>query len=76
MADVDVALTLLGYQGDAPPEFVDWRTRAVHGAHHGYEVRRGIVDALPLDVLRLRPDKLAGELAACRDELRKAVAAA
>ena len=76
MADIDVALTLLGYQGEAPPDFVDWRTRAVHGAHHGYDVRRRVVDAVPLDVLRLRPDKLAAELAACRDELRAAVAAA
>jgi hypothetical protein len=68
-------MTLLGYQGDVPPEFVDWRTRAVHGAHHGYEARRRIVDAVPLDALRLRPDKLAAELGACRDQLRAAVAA-
>jgi hypothetical protein len=75
MTDVDVAMTLLGYQGDVPPEFVDWRTRAVHGAHHGYEARRRIVDAVPLDALRLRPDRLAAELGACRDQLRAAVAA-
>jgi hypothetical protein len=68
-------MTLLGYQGDAPSEFVDWRTRAVRGAHHGYEARRRIVDAVPLDALRLRPDKLAADVGTCRDQLRAAVAA-
>ena len=73
--DVDVALTLLGYQGDAPPDFVHWRARAIHGAHHGYEVRRRIVDAVPLDGLRLRPDKLTAGLRAARDRLRQVAAA-
>jgi hypothetical protein len=73
MTDVDVAMTLLGYQGEAPPEFVAWRTRAVRGAHHDYAARRRIVDAVPLDALRLRPDKLGAQLGAGRDQLRAAV---
>jgi hypothetical protein len=76
MADIHVAMTIFAYQGDAPTEFVDWRVRAVHGAHHGYEVRRRLVDALPLDELRLHPDKLGGVVGDCRDRLRAAAAAA
>ncbi|HEX6312890.1 MAG TPA: hypothetical protein VF152_14850 [Acidimicrobiia bacterium] len=75
MTDVDVALTLLGYQGDAPADFVEWRTRVVHGAHRGYEVRRRIVDAVPLDVLRLPPDRVAADVGVGRDRLREAVPA-
>lgn len=72
MADIHAALTLLGYQGAADPDFVAWRTRAVHGAHHDYRFRRGVVDAAPLDALRLRPDQLAAELTSARDRLCRA----
>ncbi|MGH9048589.1 MAG: hypothetical protein ACRDY4_02525 [Acidimicrobiia bacterium] len=75
MPDIDVAMKLLGYGGDASPEFVDWRVRAVRSAHHGYEIRRRVVDAVPLDALRLRPDKLAGQVDAGREQLQAAVAA-
>ena len=72
MADVDVARTLLGYMGDAPEDFAQWRAHAVHGAHHHYDVRRAIVDAAPLDVIRLRPDQSAGHADEFRRQLRTA----
>ena len=56
MPDVEIAATLLGYQGevDAGVRGVARRT-TVHGADHEYGVRRAIVDAVPDAVLRLPP---------------------
>jgi hypothetical protein len=72
MHDIDVALTLLGYGGDAQPDYVDWRSRAVHGARHHYDVRRALVDAVPLDVVRLRPDQAPAHVDEFRRQLRTA----
>jgi hypothetical protein len=55
MTDIDVAASLLGYSGEVDPGFVEWRTHAVQGAHHDYERRRSIVDAVPDGVLRMPP---------------------
>ena len=67
--DVEMAMVLLGYQGDADAEFAAWRARAVHGAHHQYQERRAVVDAVPVDLLRLRADKLGGHVAQFRADL-------
>jgi hypothetical protein len=69
--DVEVAVEVLGYGGDADGEFVTWRARAVHGAHHEYEPRRRLVDAVSDATLR-RPPADAAELAARRDAVRLA----
>jgi len=66
--DVDVALTILGYQGGADAAFVDWRAHAVHGAHHEYGPRRRLVDAVPEDALRTLPAD--GDLAELRASVR------
>lgn len=66
--DVDLAMTILGYQGDADPAFADWRAHAVHGAHHEYGPRRRLVDAVPEAALRTRPS--GAELAELRASLR------
>jgi hypothetical protein len=55
MNDVDVAAALLGYRGEVSPDFVAWRTVAVHGAGHEYDVRRAVVDAVADAVLRNPP---------------------
>jgi hypothetical protein len=55
MTDVEVAAAWLGYQGEVSPDFVGWRTAAVHGAGHEYDVRRAVVDAVPDTVLRFPP---------------------
>ncbi len=70
MPDVDVAASLLGYQGEVDDAFASWRSEVVHGADHEYGVRRAIVDAVPDAVLRL-PPKVPALLAEFRAELRQ-----
>ena len=67
-ADVDLAMTILGYQGEADPTFAEWRAHAVHGAHHEYGPRRRLVDAVPEAALRTPPS--GAELAELRASLR------
>jgi len=73
MLDVEFGMQILGYRGDADPDFVDWRMRALQGAHHDYYERRSLVDAIPVDVLRLVPSTLPAHLTEARDALRAAV---
>ncbi len=73
MADVEIAATLLGYQGDVDPVFVDWRVRAVHGVSHEYGARRALIDAVPDAVLRM-PPQVSTLLVEFRTELRDAFA--
>jgi hypothetical protein len=73
LRDVEFGLQILGYRGDADAEFVAWRMRAVQGAHHDYYERRSLVDAIPVDILRLAPSALPAHLAEARDALRAAV---
>ena len=68
--DVNVAASLLGYQGEVDDAFASWRSGAIHGADHEYSVRRAIVDAVPDAVLRL-PPKVPALLAEFRAELRQ-----
>jgi hypothetical protein len=51
IGDVDVALSLLGYDGSGDDSFVAWRTRAVHDAAHHYPLRRAIIDSVPASLL-------------------------
>ena len=55
LADVEIAATLLGYQGEVDTAFAAWRGETAHGADHEYGVRRALVDAVPDAVLRLPP---------------------
>ena len=73
MPDVEIAATLLGYQGDVDPGFVEWRVAAVHGVSHEYGARRTLVDAVPDAVLRM-PPQVAPLLVEFRTELRAAIA--
>ena len=73
MRDVEFGMLILGYRGDADAGFVAWRMRAVQGAHHDYYERRSLVDAIPVDILRLAPSALPTHLADARDALRAAV---
>jgi len=72
MPDVEIAATLLGYQGDVDDEFAAWRCAVAHGADHEYGVRRAIVDAVPDAVLRL-PPKVPALLAEFRGELQQSL---
>jgi hypothetical protein len=61
--DLQLAFTLYGYLGGAPKELVEWRRRAAAGVgHHNYARLRGLVDAVPADVLRKNPDEIAAGL--------------
>jgi hypothetical protein len=70
MADVEIASSLLGYQGDVDETFAQWRAGVVHGADHDYGVRRAIVDAVPDAVLRM-PPQVAALVDDFRTELRR-----
>ena len=73
MPDVEIAASLLGYQGDVD---ADVRARGaptrVHGADHEYGVRRAVVDAVPDAVLRL-PPQVPALLAEFRGELQQSL---
>jgi hypothetical protein len=70
MADVEIASSLIGYQGDVDAAFAQWRAGVVHGADHEYGVRRAIVDAVPDAVLRM-PPQVAALVDDFRTELRR-----
>jgi hypothetical protein len=75
MADVEIASSLLGYQGDVDEAFAQWRVGVVHGADHDYGVRRAIVDAVPDAVLRM-PPQVAALVDDFRTELRRTLSPA
>jgi hypothetical protein len=72
LADVEIAATLLGYQGECPDAFAAWRRDVAHGADHDYGVRRALVDAVDDGVLRL-PPKVPALLDEFRDELQQSL---
>ena len=69
LADVDVSMELLGYAGDVPQDPPEWRRHLVGEAAHEYAKRRRIVDSVPLDVLRLPPEKVTEATAGVRAAL-------
>jgi len=72
LADVEIAATLLGYQGEVDAAFAAWRGETAHGADHEYGVRRTFVDAVPDAVLRL-PPKVPALLAEFRGEFQQSL---
>jgi hypothetical protein len=70
IADVDVAVALLGFDGTADEAFVELRARLLHDAAHDYTRRRELVDAVPEDVLRVRGTAPAERVAEWRARLR------
>ena len=69
MADIDVAIALLGYDGVADDAFVDKRARLVQEASHNYLHRRALVDAVPDDLLRKRMSEVAQSVDEWRSQL-------
>jgi hypothetical protein len=69
MGDIDVAISLLGYDGAADDAFVDQRIRLVHDAAHNYINRRALVDAVPDELLKLRTADLLTRVDSWRAEL-------
>jgi hypothetical protein len=60
--DVEMALVLFGFLGDAPEDLVAWRSALFRGAAHHYEQQRRIVDGVAPDTLRLGPDEVRSRL--------------
>jgi hypothetical protein len=73
MPDVEFSMQILGYRGGADADFVAWRARAVRGTSHDYYERRALVDAIPVDILRLVPSALPAHLHEARHALRAGV---
>lgn len=77
ITDVEVGMQIMGYTGDADADadFVEWRVRAVQGAQHNYYERRALVDATPVDIIRLAPSALPAQVDEARQALRAGVPA-
>ncbi|CAN5855990.1 hypothetical protein BH23ACT1_BH23ACT1_09010 [soil metagenome] len=56
--DLDVAFTLWGYLGDAPPELVELRRPLFQALEHHYESQRAIASQVPQASLRLTPAQI------------------
>jgi hypothetical protein len=66
IGDVDTAVVLLGYDGNAEERFVELRSRLTHDAAHDYTRRRELVDSVPEQLLRLQGAALADGVAEWR----------
>jgi hypothetical protein len=69
MADVELAMTLLGYDGSADDAFGTRRAHAVRDAAHNYPLRRALVDSVPDSLLTQGPAELGGDIARWRGEI-------
>jgi len=76
IGDVDLAITLLGYDGNASDAFVAKRASSVYEAGHSYPRRRAVVDAVPDALLRLRLSQAGAEIESWRASFAAAAAAA
>lgn len=70
--DVEMALQLFGFLGDAPEELIAWRTPLFQAAAHHYEQRRHIVDAVPESTLRMTSEQVHARLSDWRTLLPSA----
>ena len=68
--DLEMALVLFGFLGDAPAELVAWRTPLFQAASHHYELQRAIVDRVPEETLRLTPEQVHARLGDWRTLVR------
>jgi hypothetical protein len=73
MGDIDIAISLLGYDGLADEAFVEQRVRLVHEAAHSYISRRALVDAVPEDLLALKMADLLKRVDEWRSQLAGSV---
>jgi len=67
--DLEMALTLFGYLGGAPPALVDWRTPLFKSVSHHYADQRRLVGAVPGGTLRMTADRVRSELGDWRELL-------
>jgi hypothetical protein len=72
--DIELALSIFGFLGDAPADLVGWRAPLFQAAAHHYRQQRRIVATVPEETLRLSPSDVSGRLAEWRDLLHVAAA--
>lgn len=65
--DVEMALTLFGFLGDAPDDLVSWRNPLFQAVSHHYERQRQIVDIVPEPTIRMTTEQVHARLAHWRD---------
>ncbi len=56
--DMELAYTVYGFLGDAPPDLVQFRVPLIQGAAHDYWVQRAAVDRVLESTLRSTPEKV------------------
>ncbi|HMK63452.1 MAG TPA: hypothetical protein VK386_07520 [Acidimicrobiales bacterium] len=64
--DLELALELFGFLGEAPADLVEWRRGLFVAAAHHYGQQRRIADAVPEDTLRLTPAQVRAQRSAWR----------
>ncbi len=64
--DLELAFTLWGYLGEAPPDLVGWRRPLFSAAAHDYWVQREIAARVLPETLRLTPGQVRSQLAEWR----------
>ncbi len=67
--DVEMALVLFGFLGDAPADLVTWRASLFQAASHHYESQRRIVESVPEETLKLPPEAVRSRLGQWRTML-------
>jgi len=67
--DIELALVLFGFLGDAPADLVTWRAPLFKSAAHHYQQQRSIVAAPTEQTLRLTPDAVRARLPEWRSML-------
>ena len=61
--DMELAYTVWGYLGGAPPDLVEFRVPVVQGAAHDYWTQREVVDRVAEPTLRSTPAEVRARLA-------------
>jgi len=74
--DIELALELFGFLGDAPEALVTWRAPLFEAAAHHYQQQRRIVDAVPEATLRLTPAEVHSRHPAWRTLVESSASAA
>lgn len=69
--DVEFALELLGYTGEALEAVRDWRPELVRGAAEDWALRREVVDRVPAGLLRLPLRELPEHLVKVREAMAR-----
>ena len=67
--DVELALVLFGFLGDAPEDLVAWRTPMFQAVGHHYDHKRRLVEIVPETTLRLTPAIVRANLSEWRSML-------